>query len=92
LCNSYSFYFKLLSPALQVASWIVGVFRRYGTLREPHPRLCTFASLRRAPAGHGSFPHSSSFLHWNGDGNGGREPNLKTPSPSFSRNSTGGFV
>ena len=27
-------------------------FRRYVSLREPHLRLCTFASPRRVPSGH----------------------------------------
>ena len=29
------------------------LIRRYVSLREPHLRLCTFASPRRVPAGHG---------------------------------------
>ena len=32
--------------------------RRYVSLREPHPRLCTFASPRRVPSGHGVKNHA----------------------------------
>jgi hypothetical protein len=32
--------------------WVFLV-RRYVSLRETHPRLCTFASPRRVPSGHG---------------------------------------
>ena len=33
--------------------WVFLV-RRYVSLRETHPRLCTFASPRRVPSGHGA--------------------------------------
>ena len=40
------------STALQAEVWEGGILRRYVSLREPHLRLCTFASPRRAPSGH----------------------------------------
>ena len=53
--HSSSFWSRLRSTALQVEAWVGGILRRYVSLREPHPRLCTFASPRRMPSGHGGW-------------------------------------
>ncbi len=50
-----SSYFKSRSAALRAGSWGTASIRRYVSLREPHLRLCTFASPRRVPSGHGAF-------------------------------------
>jgi hypothetical protein len=66
--SEFGYPFK--STALQAGAWVGGILRRYVSLREPHPRLCTFASPRRAPSGLGDrwarIPTGKSPGQWDG--------------------------
>jgi len=44
--------------------WGGASVRRYVSLRETHPRLCTFASPRRVPTGHGDGWEKSRVMRW----------------------------